>query len=416
MSAAPLPDFRILHSALRRTSEHLAHELLEPREEPPEWNELEWDIARASAAMHGISAFLARRLRWQGPHRWQEFLHDQLEQGLRREARVDATLAQLDECLRRERVGAVALKGSSLRRLGLHARGERPMGDIDLLATEADFAGVERALSALGYRQAFVMRRHAIFADGPPLPPRGLGEHLDNPLKIELHARIAEQLPVESVDITSIVMPHEPFIGLADYPDMPALLAHLLLHCAGNMRAHALRLVQLLDVARLTSRLDGADWNRFLEGRGAAAPWWALPPLLLAVRYCHAAVPDFVLEAVGSAAPPWLRYAARNCELNTVSWSNLRIAAFPGVEFSRSITDLVRYARSRIAPERIQLEELAGGLRTQPHLLAVPWYDLPHHERMLLWLLGRAPRVQTLHSVMAAVESGYSTARSASSR
>lgn len=415
MSAAGLPDLRILHAALRRTSEHLAHELAEPRESPPEWNELEWNIAKASAAMHGISAFLARRLRWQGPPRWQEFLHDQLEQGIRREARVDATLAQLDECLRRERVGALGLKGSSLRRLGLHARGERPMGDIDLLAAESDCAGVARALSAMGYRQLLVVRRHVIFANSPPAQPRGIGEHLDNPLKIELHAHIAEQLPVKPVDITSVVMPRAPSIGLADYPDKSALLAHLLLHCAGNMRAHVLRLVQLIDVARLAPLLDGSDWARFLAAP-RAAPWWAFPPLWLAVRYCRAAIPDHVLDAVRRAAPPWLQYAARHYELNTVSWSNLRIAAFPGIEWSRSIADLVRYARSRIAPEPVQLDELTGGVSMQPHLSSVPWYGLPHHKRMVLWLLGRAPRVQALRSVMAAVESDGFAAQPASSR
>ena len=42
-------------------------------------------------------------------------------------------------------------------------------------------------------------------------------------------------------------------------------MRHLLLHAAGNMRAHALRLVQLHDIALLAPRLDAAAWERLLD-------------------------------------------------------------------------------------------------------------------------------------------------------
>lgn len=38
-----------------------------PTNEMPKWSEFEWRIARAAAAMHGISSLLHRDLRWRGP-------------------------------------------------------------------------------------------------------------------------------------------------------------------------------------------------------------------------------------------------------------------------------------------------------------------------------------------------------------
>ena len=63
-------------------------------------------------------------------------------------------------------------------------------------------------------------------------------------------------------------------------------MLHLLLHAAGNMRAHALRLVQLQDIAMLAGRLtddEWRDWSTLPETSGGA--WWMLPVLALAARY-----------------------------------------------------------------------------------------------------------------------------------
>ena len=69
------------------------------------------------------------------------------------------------------------------------------------------------------------------------------------------------------------------------------------------------------------------------DSRGGA--WWMLPPLALAERYYPGAIalPYF---GVHRSVPAPLRQMATRTTLTDVSWSNLRIAAFPGLCWSRS--------------------------------------------------------------------------------
>jgi hypothetical protein len=88
--------------------------------------------------------------------------------------------------------------------------------------------------------------------------------------------------------------------------------------------------------------------------------------------------------------------------LTDVSWSNLRISAFPGIAWSRSPTDVLRYARSRALPDRDTLELVRSALEQQPQLQAVSWYQLSQRRRIVRWL-ARPPRVQTITTVAAAL-------------
>ena len=151
-------SFGALSRALRATTERLAREVHAPGDEAPRWNALEWRIARAAAALQGTSTLLANRLRWRGPDDWQAFLAQQRAQSLLRETVIDETLARLDDSLRAGGVGAIALKGAALRRIPLYLPGERPMGDIDVLASDADTEGVAAALAVAGYRHSFSSR------------------------------------------------------------------------------------------------------------------------------------------------------------------------------------------------------------------------------------------------------------------
>ena len=85
------------------------------------------------------------------------------------------------------------------------------------------------------------MPRHTVYRAGPAKAPQGIGEHIGNSIKIELHGLVAEPLPVDRVDITSRLAPVPLLDGTQGYRNRAALMAHLLLHAAGNMRAHALR-------------------------------------------------------------------------------------------------------------------------------------------------------------------------------
>ena len=148
-------------------------------------------------------------------------------------------------------------------RANIYAAGERPMGDIDLLIRMEDAPAISRVLDACGYAAAFAIHRHQAYQPraGKPVTAGILGEHVDNPIKIEVHTRIAEQLPVASTDITRFLFPSAAHPGLNEYSSAAALMMHLLLHAAGNIRARALRLIQLHDIALLAERLNAEDWE-----------------------------------------------------------------------------------------------------------------------------------------------------------
>ncbi len=175
------------------------------------------------------------------------------------------------------------------------------MADIDLYAPPTTFPAVERVLEALGYREGFRTVRHVVYRCGPVTGPQGIGEHIDNAIRIELHGYIAEPLPVTAVDITSRLAPTPLQPGLQGYASRAALMAHLLLHAAGNTRAHALRLIQLHDIARLSALMNAEDWCELAHGKNATL-WWAYPSLVLAVKYCEARVPRDVLSSSSECA------------------------------------------------------------------------------------------------------------------
>ena len=234
----------------------------------------------------------------------------------------------------------MALKGAALLAAKLYPIGERPMGDIDLLVRVGDVRASSRVLEVCGYSTDFSTHRHEVFR---PLDKKRvlttcvLGEHIDNPIKIEVHTKVAERLPVNTADITGFLFPAAAHAGLNAYPSRVSLIMHLLLHAAGNMRARALRLIQLHDISLLAARFAADDWEHLIEMRpDGRALWWAWAPLRLVARYYPGSIPSNLLGRLSSECPRPLRVLARHQCLTDVSWSNIRIAAFPGMEWSGS--------------------------------------------------------------------------------
>jgi Uncharacterised nucleotidyltransferase len=401
-----LPPLSKIAAALRKTTEVLAQELAAPTASPPLWTDFEWDIARAVAGMQGVSSLLHNRLRWRGPESWQRFLREQLDQSVARHLEITRVLRAIDSHARSAGVALVALKGAALHARGIYAAGERPMGDIDLLIRDEDAEANARVLELCGYEAAFSTHRHQAFQPQfkKPLTDVRLGEHLDNPIKIEAHTRIAEHLPVKTVDITRYLLPREARAGLNEYPSAASLMMHLLLHAAGNMRARALRLIQLHDIALVAARFVQGDWEELLNMRpDDSTLWWALPPLMLTARYYPVTIPPDVLGPLSVQCRWLLIRHARRQRLTEVSWSNIRIEAFPGIEWSRSAAEALAFMRSRIWPRSDALAELKEGAAQIPGSSTIPWYGIPHATRILRWIYSRPPRVQTLLSVRAAL-------------
>jgi hypothetical protein len=397
--------FGAIQAALRRTSEHLVREVVVPQDRAPDWNEFEWKIARSVCAMQGISAILASRLRWSAPPEFKSFLDAQLAHGQARHAQAGTTLAALDAGLRERGVAAVALKGSALRALGLHADGERPMGDIDLLVKPADVAACAQVVAGLDYLPLYSSRRHDVFTPRVRRPAPDFGEHRDHPLKIEVHSRVSEALPVRDIEITHALWPATPVAGLNPYASPAALLRHVLLHAANCLRANAARFIHLYDIGLLSSRMSGSDWVELLgHHEDRERTWWMFPPLSLTSKYVPGCIPPDILERCRALCPHWLRLRYVRREFHAVSWCNLRIAALPGIEWSRTSGDVVRFARSRLLPDRVARAELATTSVSQPQLMRVPWYGVSHAERIVRWVFARPPRVQTIVAVSAALQ------------
>jgi hypothetical protein len=408
----PVPAPRDVAAALRTTTETLARELASPSSGPPAWSDFEWRIAEAASAMHGVSALLAHRLRWQGPSRWQRFLDEQSHQTRVRHERIVALVKQFDTLAGREGVAMTALKGVALHALGLYRAGERPMADVDLLVRDLDRAGAVRVLEQAGYALCCGVWKHDVWMPREATEIVGFAEHVANPVKVDLHVRIRERLPLVEVDITPVLLGSSQ-AGLHGYPSIGALMVHLLLHAAGNMPFRSLRLIQLHDIARLAARLDAADWDVVA---GLSSPWWALPPLELAVRYCGLVVSPAVLARFERACPRHLRRTIRHRSLTDVSLSNPWIEAFPGIEWSPTARDGLRYAVQRIRPRHETLVARADAVRAAPWIAETPWARMPQWRRIVHWVRARPPRYETMHSVAAALRETPVDPRTASAR
>jgi hypothetical protein len=382
---------------LHKITERLAGELAQPTLVAPDWSPIEWQLARAVAVIHCVSPLLSGSLRWQGPVQWRDFLAGQKAHVAARHRRIQELLDLIDARSREAGIAIVGLKGAALHSMGFYRAGERPMADVDLLVRPCDAARTGQLLQSLGFPESFTTWKHAVFAPEICTVHPGLGEHAQNHLKIELHARITEKLPLRITDVTDSVYPRNPHPGLNAYPSKAALMSHLLLHAAGSMAFRALRLLHLHDIALVSARMSGSDWDELNR------PWWALPPLQLTARYFPDAVPTDVLGALAHHCPWTLRRVVGHRRLSEVSLSYPWVEAFPGIGWSRSIAEVAEYIRGRIWPdtELLRLRDLR--LKTDFVASQTQWTELSQGRRILRWLTSRPLRIETQLAVRLAL-------------
>ncbi len=402
-SAVPSP--MILRGTLRNVTETLARELACSTRLAPDWSDFEWSIARAVAAMHGVSPLLSKTLRWQGPADWTTFLEEQSIHTAIRHRRIAELLQHIDELGRAAGIAAVALKGAALHAIGLYAIGDRPMADIDLLVRPADAECMARLIESLGFYQACASWKERMFAPIAQHAVGGLGEHSNNSVKIELHDKICEKLPLRITDITDCVFPTPARPGLNTYPSMASLMTHLLLHAAGSMAFQSLRLLQLHDLAQLASRMTEADWDQVLAQRSRGGRlWWAYPPLKLASRYFSSRIPGRIVAALADDCPFVLNRVSRRRTLYEVSYSYPCVDALPGIEWTQSIREVLEYTVNRVWPsaEHVALREQTANI--QAWASQSPWMHLSQGRRIARWMTSRPPRAATMHAVNAALK------------
>jgi hypothetical protein len=402
-TTARIPPLRQVQATLARVTESLAAELAFPSLVPPAWGELEWRLAQAAAAIHGISPLLCATLRWRGPPDWSEYLAEQRRHTLLRQQRIAELLTRVDERARSAGIAVIALKGAALHTAGIYAAGERPMADLDLLVHSRDLTEAVAVLLALSYRDAGTTWKHQAF--DPPSADRraALGEHTENPIKIDLHSRIGERLPLAFVNLTDLIYPTRPEPGLNPYPSAAALMLHLLAHTAGNMTNRGLRLVQLCDIARLARRMTVADWDELIgfDGREQRL-WWAAAPLTLAARYFPASIPHEPIRRLARGCPWLLRQVSQRRTLAEFSFSHLYTDPIPGIVWTQSPAQMLRYLIARAWPDKELLAQRQVLARTEPWA-SDAWCRQSQSRRIIRWLTSRPARIETLHPVRAAL-------------
>jgi hypothetical protein len=400
----PLPSLKSVERALRATTERLALECACPSTIAPKWDDFHWCMAQSVASMQGISPLLALRLRWQGPAAWQEYLQQQSRHTFARHQGIERLAGNIDAAAREAKLAIVALKGLALHDLGVYAPGTRPMADVDLLVNEPDAAATVVLLASLGYKQSYATRRERTFEPRDAGSPIGFGEHCDNAIKIELHTQIAEWLPVRIRSISELLLPRRTDVGLRRSESPAALMTHLLLHAAGNMRTRSLRMIQLNDIAELCSHLGADGWQRVLAHERAGRSGWVFPPLALTARYYPGVIAPELLARASGACPRWLRHVCRRQRLTDVSLSYLWIQFCPGIEWCHSLTEAVEYMQQRAFPDRATRAEVRQSETMQPWLVNSPWSRSSRTRRVVRWAFSRPPRVATMWSVQAACE------------
>jgi len=396
---------RMLRLALQTITEALAGQLAHPTEVTPEWSPVEWAVARAVAAIHGVSPLLAETLRWPGPAPWMKFLAEQRSRTAARFGRIRELLNRLGSDAQRAGIALVPLKGAALHALGIYRPGARPMADVDLLVQPDQADSAAKLLAACGFLETHQTWKHCVFARSSDAAPEALGEGAHNGIKIELHCRIAEALPRRVVDVSEIVFSKRLQPGLNPYPSRAALLMHLLLHAAGSMATRQLRLLQLHDIARLASEMSDEDWGDLFGDAartGEGSLWWGYPPLALATRY-YQCVPERVLARAMRRCHWMLRRTCLRRTLTDASLSNPSISAFPGIEFARSAGELLGYLARRLVPDADTLRMRSELARIQPLISGGTWTHLSQRQRILRWLMSRQTRHETLAPVRAAL-------------
>jgi hypothetical protein len=357
--------------------------------------------------MHGISPLLSGCLRWQGPDAWTTFLREQRTHTAARHLRIQAVLAAIGDKARGAGIAVTPLKGSALHELGLYAAGDRPMADIDLLVRPAVAARTAELLVSLGFCESGATWKERVFAAVDESAPAECGEHSDNSVKIELHERICEKLPWRITDASDFIFPARPHPGLNAYPSNGALMHHLLLHAAGSMAFRGLRILQLHDMALLADRMSASDWDEIAVSNAEGAQmWWAFPPLELLSRYYESKVPARVLEVVHDECSYFLRALAMRKSLVEVSYSHLWVEAFPGIEWSQSIPELLAFAASRVRPSAEHLAHRNRVAITQTWARDDKWSSMSQGRRIFRWLTSRQIRPMTMHTISAAFSQG----------
>jgi hypothetical protein len=302
------------------------------------WSSAEWEEARWSIAVHGISPLLYHQLH--ATPAW-TFLAPELRQWLteqygyngERTRRLKAELEQVLGAAQKARIPVVPLKGSAtLYTLYATTPALRPMADMDLMVRSDEEGGFTDLLYGLGYLPDESTPRHRTFSH--PAAQKVVytrGEHPDNPRGIQLHTQVSEQFWGSYFDVTDTLWQGSAASFGSAYGWLSAplgMMQHLLIHTSADVIAGKARLIRFYDIALLAKQLDAEQWQTLVQAATEKQEArWFYTSLTLSVRYLKAEIPAWVLEALENATPPgWREFLSRSTLYHLSFCNPLRVS------------------------------------------------------------------------------------------
>lgn len=361
-----------LRPILRRATQDIADIVFRrPLLDVPGRTTREYAIAfRQLAMLHGVSALLGLRVE-AGEH----VLDDALSAWLREETAINRdrlTRARrvLDETLlgfSRRKIDAIPLKGAAMLLDGVEALAWRVVGDIDLLVGGASSRELDLAVAHAGYCLRGSSWKHRVYQACTPTSWSwtGLATSRDFPLDIELHPAVQEHFRGTHWDVTAHIR-----AGLVTSrgvltPDDRAMALHLAIHASVSILEGFGRMIQLVDLERILSRVDA---DALLEPVYAAGPGararFVFPAVALVARETGNPVARDIAHALRGHVPPALDRWSANVSLYDISYVGRfeRRALDRGDLWATSRLDRARMLAATLAPAPAMLasEQFAG--------------------------------------------------------
>lgn len=273
----------------------------------------QWPAVPAWAEAAGVGPAAAASLGGLAPARVAAALADLASRTVARGRRLAEERAVVAAALSSAGIPYRPLKGAWSAPLAWSPPAARPMADTDLFVPPALLPAAQSALEGLGYRPLARTWKHRAFArPAERVVVDARGEHPDNPRPIEVHASFGEAL-------RGIAWPGPAAGPFDDAARDAAALAHALGHASVDILERRLRLVTLVDIARLAVVLDPATWHRALASMShPRAARFAWPALALAERELGAVLPEGGAGLAFAVHPALLRWLDA-ADLHTVS-------------------------------------------------------------------------------------------------
>ncbi|MEO6064094.1 MAG: nucleotidyltransferase family protein, partial [Thermoflexales bacterium] len=266
------------------------------------WTDRRSRLAAMVAHVHGIGPLLDS-VEWDAPDPLRAELRLQAAGSRARAVRLLAVRDRFVASMRASGCEPIALKGAAHAETLYASPGLRPMADLDFLIAEADGEACDRAALSAGLARSSASDRHIVYVLEPARIVALLREDPGNPIKLEIHRRLAETFWGVAFDVTDAFRRADRAVGDS---------LHSLLHCSHHASVRTLRFCQVADLAQLLANLAPRDLESLAAAlRACGGMGWAHAPLKLVDRYFPGVVDGGLVAETARAAPALARRARR---------------------------------------------------------------------------------------------------------